>query len=133
MEEAALVGRRCTALVAREFWLGGRLVDEFCAIFLEDDHKNVWKLYLDDEDYSWKWKREQEMPKPRVTISDADLSYPHKDMFIRFPLRDHVIGSLTEGDLGTCARATIRFSNGQALVLDFEYATERTTVRLERT
>ncbi len=133
MEEAALVGRRCKALVAREFWLDGRLVDEFCAIFLEDDHKNVWKLYLDDEDYSWKWEHAQEMPKPGVTIGDADLSYPHTDMFIRFPLGGHVIESLTEGDLGTYARARIRFSNGKALVVDYEYSTERSTARMERT
>jgi hypothetical protein len=131
MNEAALVGRRCESLVAREFWRSGRQVDEFCAIFLEDDHGNVWKLYLDDEDDTWKWDQEHELPTPGMSEGDFEFSYPSTDMFIRFPLRDQVIESLSENNLGTSARATILFSHGQALVLDYEYATERTTVSLE--
>ena len=132
MEKAALIGRRCKALVAREFWLDGRLVTEVSALFLQDDKKDVWKIYLDDEDYSWKLKRVQVMPKLGAITGDLEFSYPHVDIFVRFPLEDRVIENFTEGDLGTSAIATICFSNDQEFVLDYEYATERTTVRLDR-
>ena len=62
---------------------------------------------------------------------DLEFSYPSTDMLIRFPLKDRVIESLSQSDLDISTRATILFSDGQALVLDYEYATERTTVRLE--
>jgi hypothetical protein len=32
-----LAGKRCTALVGREFWLKGRQVTELCALFIETD------------------------------------------------------------------------------------------------
>ena len=132
MESADLIGRRCKGLVAREFWRSGRMVDEFCAVFLEDDHGDAWKFYLDDEECSWKFEQVREVPAAGMTEGDTEFNYPATDLLTRFPIRDRVIQSLSKEDLGTFARIAIGLSGGQALVLDFEYATETTTVTVKR-
>lgn len=130
MDQASLVGRRCKKLVAREFWLSGRMVDEYCAIFIEDDHGDAWKLCLDDENNTWELERVEETPLAGTVEGDSEFRYPIANLFIRFPVRDQVIQGLAETDLDTFTRTTIHFSSGASLVFDYEYATERTFANL---
>jgi hypothetical protein len=131
MKAATPIGRRCTGLATREFWLSGRLVDEFCAIFLWDDDGDTWKIFLDDEDNTWKLEQTQDAPVTGTADGDDQFRYPAIDLLSRFPINGQVIQSISESDLGTSAQVSIGLSSGKALVLDYEYATERTTARLK--
>ena len=71
MSAVDLVGRGCRALVAREFWLSGKLVNAFCIVFIEDDRGESWSISLDDEDYTWKLERSQEVPRPGTSDGDG--------------------------------------------------------------
>jgi hypothetical protein len=106
-------------LVAREFWLSGHLVNAVCAVFIEDDLGDVWKLFLDDEDYTWKVEHEHEARRPGVVEGDDEFRYPTTDLLNRFGVRGHVIRRFSETDLGVLARAKVEFSTGQALVHDY--------------
>jgi hypothetical protein len=131
MKPATPIGRRCTGLATREFWLSGRLVDEFCAIFLWDNGGDTWKIFLDDEDNTWKLEQTQDAPAPGTDVGDDQFRYPAIDLLSRFPIKGQVIQSISESNLGTSAQVMIGLSSGKALVLDYEYATERTTAKLK--
>lgn len=130
MKPATPIGRRCTGLATREYWLSGRLIDEFCTIFLWDDDGDTWKIFLDDEDSTWKLEQTKDSPVTGTADGDDQFRYPVVDLLSRFPINGQVIQSFSESDFGTSAQVSIGLSSGKALVLDYDYATERTTATL---
>jgi hypothetical protein len=56
-----------------------------------------------------------------------------KDPLERFPVAGDATERFDEADLGSRARALLRLASGRPLVLEYEYATERSTVELEPT
>ncbi len=118
-------------LVAREFWLSGRLVNDLTAVFIGDDRGAAWKVFLDDEDYTWKAEPEADVPSVQPDERDPDFQWPVKDLLDRFPVAGDTINRFEEANIGSRARATLRLASGRALIFEYEYATERSTLELE--
>ena len=133
MDTPAFVGRRCRAIVAREFWLSGRLVDHLCVVFLTDDAGDNWQLYLDDEDHTWKVEQTDVVPRPGTVEGDTELRYPAVDLLGDYAVEGMPIQGFVERDTGVAAEAKIDFAGGTALLFRYEYATEKRSCVLGKT
>lgn len=131
MPQQELIGRRICKCVAREFWHSGRLVSGVGVVFVQDDRGEVWKVFLDDEDYTWKVERGCEVPSPESDERDTKFQWPVKDLLKLYPVAGDTVAGFDEVDTGTAARATFKLGSGRALVFQYEYATERSTLTME--
>jgi hypothetical protein len=133
MSQHEFVGRRVCKLVAREFWRSGSLISAVGVVFIEDDRGDGWKVFLDDEDHTWKVKGNSDVPSPQSDARDPEFQWPVKDLLNRFPIAGDVVAGFDEGDRGTTARAALKLASGRELVFEYEYATERSTLKMEVT
>jgi hypothetical protein len=132
MNIPAFLGRRCRALVAREFWLSGALVSHLCAVFLTDDAGDSWQIYLDDEDHTWKVEQTDSAPHPGTVEGDAEFRYPAVDMLSDYAVEGLPIQGFV--DRATClvAEAEMEFAGGTSLLFRYEYATGKKSCVFEK-
>ena len=47
------IGKTIKRIAAREFWFEGELSNPCAPIFIEDEDRKCWSLFLNDENYEW--------------------------------------------------------------------------------
>ena len=119
----------CDQILAREFWLEGRQVSQACVVFLRIGGRWFSVMY-DDEDMKWKGSVSKEAPVAGTSKGDkADFYWPIVDLTQRHSIDLAGVEAAVEEDVGDASRATIRFKNGRALVLEHKYDDDSDSIR----
>ena len=105
-----IVGKRCTTIFSRQFWLDGQLVESCTAVFIEIEAE--WHRFFFDSGILH-WREGETRPTPS-TASDDQLHYPIVDLEI--PTSTIETLSLTES-LGGKFEFHILFGNGTTFIL----------------
>ena len=112
-------------IAVREFWHDGEIASPCCPIFIEDQDKRCWQLYLDDEDYEWKLHSDiQEFPKFGVIDGGEDMEW--KD--VKMSNSNHILGktvNLFSSQINqTTSSAKLSFKNGWMIVATYDFKKE---------
>ena len=119
----------CDRVLAREFWREGRRVIEACVVFLRIGGQWFCVKY-DDEDMYWKGSVSKESPVAGTSQGEkVSFYWPIVDLTERHNIEPANIESAIEEDTGEASKATIRFDNERALVLEHRYEDDSDSIR----
>ena len=130
-----LTHRQCHALVAREFWLGDRLVNPACyvSLSLADGESLGW--WFDNDTGIWRLEPIDiaVLPGPgegRIGGDGTSFRYPNVDLAARFNVRGGELSRWTSEAIEATAEARLIFRDGKSVVFAYDLRTE--TYRIDR-
>ena len=119
----------CEALVAREFWLGDRLVNPACYVFLSLADGEMLGWWLDDVAGIWRLEPVDVVGLPRAEvgwIGDGGIPwrYPNVDLASQYGVRGGRLSRWTSEAIESTAEARLIFADGTSVVFAYDFRSE---------
>ena len=126
----------CEALVAREFWLGDRLVSPACYVFLSPGDGEALGWWLDDEVGIWRLEPVDVVALPgteegRIGEGGIPWRYPNVDLASRFGVRGGELSRWTSEAMEATAEARLIFADGTSVVFAYDFRSDSCRIARE--
>lgn len=107
----------CTSLLAREFWLDGKLDCPCCCLFIGYEDGSWKRVLYDVEAYNWVFEDSDEIPNINEPLGDESFYYPYKEYI---PKGFNDAGELSELNYIDNNNVNLEFSSGINISLSFD-------------
>jgi len=113
----------CTDLIAREFWVDGKQIEELVCFFLVFNNGDILKASFNDEVYIW----ELVGTNQAIDLKYTDM-YPTKNYT---PNSSLPLGDLDNYIVEKSTKMKLNFSSGLQVVLIHDIETEKNSVKID--
>jgi len=130
-------GRKCAALVAREFWLGERCVSRACYVFLSLSDGTSVGWWFNDDPEVWQSESIDAVPAPATeeefTLDGTQWRYPHVDLASQLGVRGRSLSRWVARSAGPVPEARLEFADGSAVVFGYDCRSDSDWVQVTAT